>query len=138
MALVVAAAVLLAIAAGLLIVGGPREGRRERLDARRFEEIAFLARMLACPVQRVESPVLPETLTVDALGGYCGGIDVRPDQLVDDATGAAYAYRRLSDTAFEICADFADPRDIPGVARGSFQGPGAFDPETGCLRGRIE
>lgn len=130
----VGGAVLLALAAGFWSIGGPGQARRDRVDMQRLEELSEIAQALTCTRNDGHPAPLPETLTPDSLTGYCPGwAQLTRDSFVDPLTGAPYAYRRLSESRFEICAGFHDA--TRAAARRSFTFP--FNPETGCLSGRV-
>lgn len=136
-ALVVSAVLAAAVLAGILTVGGPGTGRKERFDQSRHDEILRLAQAVSCSNGRFAAEALPDALTVAALREHCDGIFVRETDLTDDETGAPYTYRRLSGTKFEICAEFFDARTIP-VGYETPTDLVDFDSETGCFVGRLE
>ena len=104
-----------AIIGGLVVVGGPQHARLAQQDSQRLSDLLTLHRHLMC-LGHPRKP-LPQALADDS---YCPGM--RPglrDVLTqgDPATGAPYAYHRLSDTAFEVCATLAlDPAEARKAA----------------------
>jgi len=133
----VGAIVAATVAIALSITGGPMSARRERYDAARYEELVKLARILRCESQRGSSQALPETLSVESLRTYCGGIERHTSDLTDNETGEQYGYERLNSRAFKICAKFYDPK-ILERRRYHLNVPGYFfDYETGCISGSV-
>lgn len=130
--------VLLAVLAGLLIVGSPFEARRQTLDEHRYRELAALAAAFVCPPEKM-TPVLPVELTVENLRTYCGGRNFQPPALVDDETNEPYKYARKSEDEYAICAKFYDAGRTARLTQ-TYPYPRtgwAFDPATGCVTGRI-
>ena len=136
-AFLVLAAVGAAVVAGLFTIGGPREARREKFDLHRYDDLAFIARALLCANRRIAHPVLPEKLNVDSLRAYCSGTEVTAAQLTDKETGAPYAYTRQNDDTFSVCASFHDAKRIATLHPRGANAAFAFDPDTGCVSGRI-
>ena len=127
---------LAAIAAGLALVGGPGEARRQRQDAARLEALSRVATALSCPAPDAGTApdALPEALTTNALAAYCGGRHLAADALRDPVTGAPIRYERRGERDFALCTAFHNPAAIVEVRLAPF---GAwFDPATGCLSGR--
>lgn len=132
----VAAVVVLSLAIGFWSTGGPGQARRDRVDALRLEDLSQIAQALHCGRNTGQDAApLPDTLTLDSLTGYCPGWSVlTAETLVDPLTGAPYAYHRLGEQRFEICAGFYDaPR---AWARRTLSYP--FDTATGCLSGQVD
>jgi len=129
----VAAVVILSLAAGFWSIGGPGQARRDRVDALRLDDLTQIAEVLQCNRQNGGAGPLPETLTLDSLTGHCPGwSNLTGETLVDPLTGAPYAYHRLGETRFEICAGFYD--GTRASVRRSLSYP--FNATTGCLSGR--
>ena len=95
---VVAIVAIAAIAIGLLLIGSPAEERRRRLDERRVEDLASIARAVDLYWTRHAS--LPSSL--DDLRKEPGA-DVSS---LDPSTSDSYEYRPLQSEAFELCAQF--------------------------------
>lgn len=131
------AAVVASVAAGLWVVGGPAQARRDRIDAQRYLALDKLARVLICPVAS-GSPqqALPEALTVENLHAHCPAIRIAPPDLVDPVSGAVFAYRRLNDRNFAVCADFHDAARAARL-QGDVALSATFDADTGCMSGRM-
>jgi len=129
----VAGVVLLALAAGFWSIGGPGQARRDRADALRLEELSQIALALQCNrTAGQDIAPLPDTLTLDSLVARCPGrSDLTADTLVDPISGAPYAYHRLGEQRFEVCAVFYDAARASG--RATWIRP--FDPTTGCVSG---
>ncbi len=83
------------VGAGLVATGGPQEGRVERQDAQRMEDLDRITRWLRCPNQDALPQMLEDT-------AFCP--DARGDlNVTDPATGQTYDYRRLTSDRAEIC-----------------------------------
>ncbi len=133
----VAAFLLAAIVLGLLTVGGPGSAKRDRYDQLRYEDLHFLETALRCTNWRISFPKLPDDLTLDSLRSYCGGVEVDGDRLVDDETGEPYRYTKISEKEFLVCADFYDARSTIIKSRSVFGASSSFNPDTGCVSGRV-
>ncbi len=136
-----AAAIVALIGASLLLTELPAGARQTRLDAQRLADLVQGAEALRCPN---EGEVLPAALDRATLLDYCRGrtLAALPPDRGDPVTGAPYRYDRLDDARFRICADFADPaalaRRPPATGLPRTTGRNwLFDPETGCVLGRI-
>ena len=133
----VAAVVAAAVVAGILTVGGPVEGRREKFDAQRYREIASIVQALRCGNWRVSRPVLPAELTVESLKAHCGGSVPGKDGLRDDETGEPYVYIRKNDREFSVCAKFHDAEKAMRLTY-RFDSDSSLEPETGCITDRVK
>lgn len=132
------ALVVAAVVAGLVAVGGPGEARRDRFDMRRYDDLAFIANALLCANRRIANPVLPEKLTVENLRNYCSGVRAVAAQLTDSETGRPFFYTRKSNEEFAVCATFHDAKKIATLRPASANTSFAFDPDAGCVTGRIK
>ncbi len=94
---------LVAVGAGLSVLGTPAAQRERALDRARLQDL----RRIAVAVERYfdRHGALPPDL--DALGRQA---DLRLD-LHDPETGKPYVYRPLGDTSYEICAHFSAAHD---------------------------
>lgn len=142
--LILAVAVTVAaVAAALLTVGGPMAARRLALDERRFDMLVDVANALHCKNWRVLNLELPETLTLAALREHCGSVGLGEADLLDPVTGKPFIYTRLDGgDGFRVCAEFNDAMALQGrVPANALYRDGAqmssFDPETGCVTGRV-
>lgn len=135
----VSIAVLVAIIVGLFTVGGPDQARRDMFDQRRYEDLGEIAYALSCPNWRVRKPELPDELTLESLRSYCGGVQIAADVLLDNETGAPYVYDRKNGSEFSVCADFYDAEKTMrlGYRRYPDGVQTSFNPETGCVTGRV-
>lgn len=133
----VAAFLLAAIILGLLTVGGPESAKRDRYDQLRYEDLHFIETALRCANWRILDPKLPDELTLDRLRSYCGGMEVDEDRLVDDETGEPYRYTKISEKEFSVCADFYDAHDTLIKSRSAVGAIASFNPDTGCVSGRV-
>lgn len=92
------AAVLLAVAGGLLVLESPAQQRTRRLDERRVSDLREIAR--AVDLFSTRHDRLPASL--DELSRELGaGVAVR-----DPTTGEPYEYRTLGERSYELCAAF--------------------------------
>lgn len=107
-----------AIVGGLLTVGGPGQGRMERRDSTRLQDLRGLGRYVIC-LAKHNNDTLPDNLSEAA---FCPG----NDRLGDPFTGAPYAYERLGSNSFRVCTSFEAPDRI------EYYDMGNFDPATGC------
>lgn len=107
--LVVAAAVVAALAGGLLLIGSPARARTTRLDARRVADLQAIAG--GVDLWWTRRGALPPSL--DSLARSQPSVNRR-----DPATGARYEYRALTDATYELCATFEAPPDRPDAADG--------------------
>ncbi|PZO58038.1 MAG: hypothetical protein DCF15_05930 [Phormidesmis priestleyi] len=96
------AAVLIAIVAGFLLLGSPGQQRLLSLDSERVNDLSQIASNLVYTVENpgntTPAPQLPESLPASI---------ANRDDLRDPLTKEPYEYRRLSDSAYELCATFA-------------------------------
>ena len=101
---IVGACVLVAIAAGLVLIGPPSAERSRRLDMMRLSNLRQLARGVDLYWGREKAlpPSLATLSTVpDALFG----------STMDPSTGEPYAYRVLDGSRYELCATFETAGD---------------------------
>lgn len=110
------AGVLAALAAGFWLIGGPEAARMENRDEKRMTDLRALQAHVTC-LAKANAQTLPETLTESE--------GCPAPRLKDRFTDTPYRYARLTDTGFEVCAEF----ELPERVRHSPQ----FDPDTGCL-----
>jgi len=99
-------AALVAIAAALLVIGGPSKARLERLDERRINDLSALAS--AIERHHLFTGHLPDSLAELRERLEARGSANRPSE-ADPETGAPYSYERLGDEHLRICADLALP-----------------------------
>ena len=118
-------AVLVAIVAGLAVVGGPGTGRRDRRDAARTESLRQIADALVCHADAGADPAQPATLA--EISPACLAPDTAR-RLVDPATGAAFPVTYPAPDHATVCADFEAP--VPDTRAAGWL---PFDAETGCV-----
>jgi hypothetical protein len=94
----VSAIVIAAIAAGLWLIGSPKEQRIRRIDGRRLGDLQSIERQIDVYWTRHEA--LPESL--QALQGE-PGLAPAP---IDPVRGEPYSYRLLDEDSYELCAVF--------------------------------
>jgi hypothetical protein len=106
----ISAIVAATVVGGFLVMGSPREARKEELDKRRVEDLRMLANLMT------PEPGRPLRDSLD-VNGYS------PDmkrQLTDPATSEPYGYRLVDSTHFELCATFdteVRPEDLQPYER---------------------
>jgi hypothetical protein len=107
--------------AGFLVVGGPGQGRMERRDSDRLNDLELLANCIA-GLDDAAVAALPAILSEPL---PCSGADKAA--LTDPLTDQPYAFNRLADRRFSVCAAFeGDPEQ-------SYATSGRLNPQTGCL-----
>ena len=102
-------AVLLAIGAGLFVLGPPSSVRARRLDAERVDDLRQWAR--AIDDYWTENRQLPATLGDVRLQGEWSHL--RPQ---DPATAEPYGYVVTGAVTYELCAVFERPAEEPPAA----------------------
>lgn len=126
-------AVFSAVVAGLLMVGGPLQGQRDKFDDQRYQELGRLARALLCDeYAQIPNSPLPQELTVESLRVHCSRAGITADDLSDNETGQPYVYKRRNAHDFAICAIFHDAKRTARLNSHAAYGA-SFDPETGCV-----
>ena len=116
----------LAVGAGIVATGGPREGRFERQDRERQSDLRQVQTFLMCGG---ETAVLPDRLDDPEFCAHRTGRDF----LRDPETGELYGFTRVSDQTFEVCAQTRSRRFGHRAVFGSslrFDGDGKL-----CVRG---
>jgi hypothetical protein len=121
----VGAVVLAAVVAGLLAVGGPTAGRRDRRDAARLDAIHRIADALACHADAAAEP--PRPMSLAELTPSC----LAPDEaagLTDPTSGRPYPISYPEPDRATVCADFEGP-----PPDGRYAGRAPFDAASGCV-----
>lgn len=95
---IVAVAVTAAVVAGIFVLGSPMEERARRLDERRMQDLAGIARTIDLYWTRRSS--LPSSF--EELRKETGATV----SVTDPATNAVYEYRPLEQQTYELCATF--------------------------------
>ena len=99
--------VVVSIIAGVILVGSPAEGRLQRLDSARIEDLRGI--MVAMDSFWVHNERLPASLEVL-------GADPRVQVKTHDPGSAEpYDYALLDEDTYELCATF--DRELPAPAR---------------------
>jgi hypothetical protein len=130
-------AVCAAVITGLVMVGGPSQGRRDRFDDQRYAELGRLVDVLLCDhYVHSRGSSLPAELTVESLRAHCASAGVSADDLSDSETGAPYVYVRKNAQDFLICATFHDARRTVRLESRPWSAE-SFDPGTGCVSGSL-
>lgn len=120
------AAVVAAVAAGVVVMGGPGQARLHRLDAERVEALGRIAG--AVEAYRRERHVLPDSLA--ALAAQEGSFTAAA--LGDPESGTPYEYLVTGPGTYRLCATFAAPSEEDAAVRWR-HGPGrtCFDQAVG-------
>ena len=105
----VTAIALVAVLVGVYVAGSPADARLSRMDERRLDDLRMARQSLDFYWTR--HGLLPPSL--DSLPHPSGD----SSRFRDPATGRSYSYRPSSDSAFDLCADFAkaSPAEWHGV-----------------------
>jgi hypothetical protein len=106
---------------GFFIVGGPAQGRMERRDGERLEDLQLLSSCIS-DLDDAARAALP-TLLSEPLPCFNSTRPPRRDPLSDQP----YRFERLDALRFSVCATF---EGLPDQGYGPDEG---FDPKTGCL-----
>ena len=107
---VISAVVAAVVVTGFLVMGSPKEARKEELDKRRVEDLRMLANLMT------PEPGRPLRDSLD-VHGYSPDMKA---QLTDPVTNQPYAYRMIDSTHFELCATFdteVRPEDLQPYER---------------------
>lgn len=115
------------IAAALLFTGGPEQARIDARDGERLRDLTRLSESLTCDDRDI---TLPETLAA-LPERFCG--NYIPERVTTFDDGDYYAFERLSDTQYRICAGFEDMERLEAYS----DIPRRFDPDTGCITGDL-
>lgn len=118
------AVAIVAIAVGLFLLGSPTEERARRLDERRVDDLAALAR--AVDLYWSRNGRLPSSL--EELRSEPGG----NVSSTDPSTNAQYEYRPLEAGTYELCAHFE--RDSPPPGRAISEGFWSHGSGRHCFR----
>lgn len=115
----VSVVVIVAIAAGLWLIGSPELQRSRRLDERRLEDLRLITAQIDGYWTRHRA--LPETL--DALQTEPG---MAPAP-VDPVRHEPYSYRPIDEDSYELCAVFATLSEHPGSTWAHEKGEDCFE-----------
>jgi hypothetical protein len=88
------------LAAGLFLVGSPRQERLRKIDAKRVDDLVQISSAITNYYQ--ERRALPDSLAglMDVPSSQVGGMK-------DPVTGSPYGYRTVDSTTYELSATFA-------------------------------
>jgi hypothetical protein len=117
----ISAAGLVFMVIGFFIVGGPAQGRMERRDSERFEDLQSLSSCIS-DLDDATRAALPALLS-EPLPCFNSTRPIRLDPLSDQP----YRFERLDELRFSVCATFE------GLPDQSYGRDEWFDPATGCL-----
>ncbi len=123
-AVLIAGLGMLVVTLALTFTGGPGQGRMERRDETRLQDLQLIASQVEC-------------LALAAEGQLPAGPGPTPlcpadPRVTDPYTGTPYRYEILSADAFRLCADF----ETDLAARMPWN-PVDVDAEAGCLHFRL-
>jgi hypothetical protein len=134
----VSATIVAAVILAIFTIGGPNAARQDMFDQRRYENLRQIATALHCENWRILQPELPLKLDLESIRAYCGGIEIQADVLVDNETNVPYTYTRISETMYSVCAVFHDPEKAMRLSYlGYPRWNASFNPDTGCITGRV-
>lgn len=120
---IIALCVVLAVAAGLFINGGPGRARKEGRDDDRLRDLQNISFNIRCQAEASgRVPDAPQTTDLCPM----------PLVLQNPETAEAYTYIRVDDRNWRLCAAF----ELPDRIR--LGGGAQFDARHGCLLGRLE
>lgn len=122
--------VLVAVATGLAVVGGPDAGRRDRRDAARLDALRQIADALACHADAGSAPLSPTVLADVSPACLAGDV---AQQLLDPQTATPYRIEFSDPDQARVCADFEAV-----VSEQRRAGWPPFDPSTGCVTVNLE
>lgn len=97
--------VLVAVVAGLAVIGSPWQARQRRLDDERLGALQSLSTQM--DAYRNTHGAIPNT--IKALAEDQNGPS--PSALRDPESGAPYEYRKTGPAAYQLCARFATTTD---------------------------
>ena len=118
-AIVATTAVVCGLAAGFWVVGTPGRQRLVNADRRRLQDIRRIAQNLYWKAQEQNGYTLPESLPEN---------DLARDPLTD----RPYEYRRLTESAYQLCAEFGtDSSTYPLQNRSSDAGANRWEHPQG-------
>jgi len=109
-----AAVIVCAIIGGLFMVGSPSKARDEKIDAKRLQNMQMTARVISCYGDKTAD--LPETLAslqnifkndLALRGGSPRCTNLK--WATDPVSEQNFEYKRLSETSFQLCANFLRP-----------------------------
>lgn len=109
----VAASLVVAIIAGLIMVGSPMKARDEKIDAKRLSNMQSTARVISCYAESAEGglPNSIETIKTAVADGVhyndpknrrCQNLKWKTDPLTD----MDFQYDRLGENSFQLCGIF--------------------------------
>ena len=99
---------LVVLAVGIALTGGPAQGRSEKRDQARQDDLSDINGLLFCKAQqagRVDTDPTPTE-----------ACPMTP-RLADPFTGAPYRIERVAPDTLRLCAGFELPPDVPGDGR---------------------
>ncbi|MFA5581935.1 MAG: hypothetical protein WDA25_08295 [Paracoccaceae bacterium] len=121
-ALLLAGMGVAAIILGLSVTGGPTQGRMERRDEQRRQDVNALSFQINCLAQNAGNQ-LPQVIESTDECLFTG-------RLNDPLTDIPYRYEPLGNHSYRLCAAFETP------VRSRWRSDD-FNPETGCRHYRL-
>lgn len=118
--------VAIAVVLGLMLVGGPDTGRRDRRDAGRLTDLRLISQALVCHASGRAQPPAPMSLA--EISPACLSADRAAD--LRDPSGADYVILRPAPDLVRVCAEF---EATSGRRPEFYSGWPPFDPATGCV-----
>ena len=137
------AVVIAAVAMSLLLIDGPDTLRGKRLDEQRVGDLRQIAKALDCYWTKAKQTAL--TADLPSLRAASEAFETNavsktfcvPGRFTDPLTDEPYEYRPLDSRTYELCAEFAEVRDLRGASNSALPQPGAdWDHPAGyhCFR----
>jgi hypothetical protein len=121
--------VLAAIGLGLILVGGPQQGRLDQRDEDRFDDLTAMLWVLECHYR--EEGVFPESFEKQQIIAECRQFFPPDADLSDGTTNQPYPYVHQTDQRISLCAPFESTPERLAILFGNIEPD--FVPETGCI-----
>ncbi len=122
-------AVLIVITAGLMVAGGPVQGRMDQNDRGRFGDISSMLRVLECHYRVIGT--FPENFEKQQIVAECRQRYPAAPNLSDRISQQPYPYVFQPNIRISVCASFASTQQRLLALFGKTEPD--FTPETGCI-----
>ena len=123
------AVVLAAIVVGLILVGGPQQGRLDQRDKNRFDDLSAMLYVLECHYR--EEGVFSDQFEKQQIIAECRQFFPPEANLSDRTTEQPYAYKVQTDQRISLCAPFESTSERLAILFANIEPD--FVPETGCI-----
>lgn len=121
--------VLIAIVMGLILAGGPKQGRLDQRDEDRFYDLSAMLHVLECHYR--EEGIFPAQFEKQQINAECRSMFPPDTDLSDNTTDEPYSYTVKSDQRISLCAPFQSTPERLTVLFANREPD--FVPETGCI-----